>query len=236
MDSEFEGYKTTVSTTYATKLELTETNNTVAANTKAIADETTRATGVESALGTRISEIENLIAADNDDIINKVSEIIEYFADIKEGDTAKQLVEDVASLESNKLDKTDFNAYTATTDASIAELADAIKVTHSESADATKYNVVTGFDVVETEGKYEMSVTTKEVYTTGKVDSLVDAAESNAKSYADGLFQNTIQPSLDTAVQSVVVENTNTNKIVATKEGTVVTLNFDNMVIDGGTY
>ena len=38
------------------------------------------------------------------------------------------------------------------------------------------------------------------------------------------------------AVQDIVVTNTTTNKITATKTGTTVTLNFDSMVIDCGTY
>lgn len=40
----------------------------------------------------------------------------------------------------------------------------------------------------------------------------------------------------DSAVQSVVVDNTATNGITATKSGTTVTLDFDEMVIDCGTY
>lgn len=45
-----------------------------------------------------------------------------------------------------------------------------------------------------------------------------------------------VKTTADSAVQSVAVANTGTNLITATKSGTTVTLNFDNMVIDCGTY
>jgi len=45
-----------------------------------------------------------------------------------------------------------------------------------------------------------------------------------------------VKSTADSAVQSVVVSNTATNGITATKSGTTVTLNFDEMVIDCGTY
>ena len=47
---------------------------------------------------------------------------------------------------------------------------------------------------------------------------------------------DTVRGVANTAVQTVVVSNTATNGITASKSGTEVTLNFDNMVIDCGTY
>ena len=59
----------------------------VAANTKAIADEVTRATGVEADFETRIAEIENFFsAADNkDETIENLAEIIAYIESDKTG-------------------------------------------------------------------------------------------------------------------------------------------------------
>ena len=45
-----------------------------------------------------------------------------------------------------------------------------------------------------------------------------------------------VKSTADSAVQSVAVANNDKNLITATKSGTTVTLNFDNMVIDCGTY
>lgn len=45
-----------------------------------------------------------------------------------------------------------------------------------------------------------------------------------------------LKKSVDTAVQTITVTNTGTNGIKAEKTGTTVTFNFDNMVIDCGTF
>lgn len=45
-----------------------------------------------------------------------------------------------------------------------------------------------------------------------------------------------LKTSVDTAVQTITVTNTETNKITATKTGTNYTFNFDNMVIDCGEF
>lgn len=45
-----------------------------------------------------------------------------------------------------------------------------------------------------------------------------------------------LKKSVDTAVQTITVTNTGTNGITAEKTGTNVTFNFDNMVIDCGTF
>ena len=80
------------------------------------------------------------------------------------------------------------------------------------------------------------------------VESLADSNETNIGTINDKLgtgvtTANTVTTQLagikstaDSAVQTVVVANTATNGITASKSGTEVTLNFDNMVIDCGTY
>ena len=45
-----------------------------------------------------------------------------------------------------------------------------------------------------------------------------------------------VKTTADSAIQTITVDNTATNKITATKNGTSVALNFDEMVIDCGTY
>lgn len=91
--------------------------------------------------------------------------------------------------------------------------------------------------------------------TTGTVAARMDAVESLAESNETNIgtindklgtgvtTANTVTAQLagikstaDSAVQTVVVANTANNGITASKSGTEVTLNFDNMVIDCGTY
>ena len=55
------------------------------------------------------------------------------------------------------------------------------------------------------------------------------------KAVLDGITSEQVA-AWDKAVQDIVVTNTATNKVTATKNGTTVTFNFDSMVIDCGTY
>lgn len=62
-----------------------------------IADEVKRATDAEGGLDTRVKSIETLITTDTDGTINKVSEVIDWFKDVKEGEGGKVLIADVAA-------------------------------------------------------------------------------------------------------------------------------------------
>ena len=76
-------------------------------------------------------------------------------------------------------------------------------------------------------------------YTDGQI-SAVTSAYTKADADLDARIDKLEAISADTqsAVQNVVVDNTDVNKITATKtdENNVVTLNFDNMVIDCGDF
>ena len=65
-----------------------------------IAKETDRATTAEGKLDTRVSAIETLMGdvtnPDEDKVINKVVEVIDWFKDVSEDETGKALIEDVA--------------------------------------------------------------------------------------------------------------------------------------------
>lgn len=62
-----------------------------------IADETKRATTVEDKLDTRVTDIETLITSDKDGTINKVSEVIDWFKGVAEGEGGAKLLSDVAA-------------------------------------------------------------------------------------------------------------------------------------------
>ena len=87
------------------------------------------------------------------------------------------------------------------------------------------------------EADYVKSATTDAL--DGRIDKL-EAISGQSHTHANKTeldkFADGDKAKLDTAVQTVVVSNTDTNKITATKQGTEVTFDFSNMVIDCGSY
>lgn len=65
-----------------------------------IADEAARAKGEEGKLDTRVTDIETLITSDKDGTINKVSEVIDWFKGVAEGEGGAKLLSDVAANKS----------------------------------------------------------------------------------------------------------------------------------------
>lgn len=61
-----------------------------------IVSETERATAAEGGLNTRVTSIETLITSDKDGTINKVSEVIDWFKGVAEGEGGAKLLSDVA--------------------------------------------------------------------------------------------------------------------------------------------
>lgn len=62
-----------------------------------IVSETERATAAEGGLNTRVTNIETLITSDKDGTINKVSEVIDWFKGVAEGEGCAKLLSDVAA-------------------------------------------------------------------------------------------------------------------------------------------
>lgn len=62
-----------------------------------IVSETDRATAAEGGLNTRVTNIETLITSDKDGTINKVSEVIDWFKGVAEGEGGAKLLSDVAA-------------------------------------------------------------------------------------------------------------------------------------------
>lgn len=62
-----------------------------------IAAEADRATKAEGSLDTRVTSIETLITSDNNGTINKVSEVIDWFKGVAEGEGGAKLLADVAA-------------------------------------------------------------------------------------------------------------------------------------------
>jgi chromosome segregation ATPase len=99
----------------------------------------------------------------------------------------------------------------------------------------------------------ENTVTTQLGVLSGSASTISSSTETNAQNIAtinqklgDGFTTTstvtsqlaTVKTTADNAVQSITVKNTATNGITATEDGTThnVELDFDNMVIDCGTY
>ena len=68
----------------------------------------------------------------------------------------------------------------------------------------------------------------------GTIESKLGTGVTTANTVTQQL--SSISSVADSAIQTITVTNTATNGITATKSGTDVTFNFDNMVIDCGTY
>lgn len=74
-------------------------------------------------------------------------------------------------------------------------------------------------------------------FATQSVAELKKEVEKNTTDISDNKTEiANLKKSVDTAVQTITVTNTETNKITATKTGTNYTFNFDNMVIDCGEF
>ena len=74
----------------------------------------------------------------------------------------------------------------------------------------------------------------------GSAESSITTLTSSAHNHANKDILDTVTSQMLTnatnAATSVVVENTDTNKITAQIQNNVLTLNFDNIVIDCGTF
>ena len=69
-----------------------------------------------------------------------------------------------------------------------------------------------------------------------QVDGVITGVSVKTNDIASASALSGVKTTADSAVQTIVIGNTATNKITTTKEGTTVTFNFDNIVIDCGTY
>ena len=124
-----------------------------------------------------------------------------------------------------------------------ADLASSIEAV-SGSVSAFSATVVSDYATKVIASGYAMTAEANAVasgkgYTDGEITKVTTAyaeADSNLDARIDEL--EAISAHTQSAVQNVVVANTDANKITATKtdENNVVTLNFDNMVIDCGDF
>lgn len=74
-------------------------------------------------------------------------------------------------------------------------------------------------------------------FATQSVAELKKEVDKNTTGVSDNKTEiGNLKKSVDTAVQTITVTNTEINKITATKTGTNYTFNFDNMVIDCGEF
>ena len=106
-----------------------------------IAAEADRATKAEGGLNTRVTSIETLITSDNNGTINKVSEVVNWFKGVAEGEGGAKLLADVAA------NKTAIGTKTVENDKSIYK--------RIEDLEAKKHKVS---DVTAATGKYVSGV------------------------------------------------------------------------------
>lgn len=109
---------------------------------------------------------------------------------------------------------------------------------YAEDVAGTKSNdVKTALEGTTTSTSATTTITGAKKYADQKVATLNGIVEDN-KNDISTLTANlkTVSDKTNTAVQTITVTNSQTNKITATKEGTTVTFNFDNMVIDCGEF
>ena len=109
---------------------------------------------------------------------------------------------------------------------------------YAEDVAGTKSNdVKTALEGTTTSTSATTTITGAKKYADQKVATLQGIVDAN-KSGISTLTANlkTVSDKTNTAVQTITVTNSQTNKITATKEGTTVTFNFDNMVIDCGEF
>ena len=136
--------------------------------------------------------------------------------------------------------KSDIDSLSSATKTLIDEVSAATKATYATKTEleATSGSIITAYTNAIAAAKKE-ATDASSAYTDTQINAVI-TAYTQADTKLDARIDKLEAISADTqsAVQNVVVDNTDVNKITATKtdENNVVTLNFDNMVIDCGDF
>ena len=136
--------------------------------------------------------------------------------------------------------KSDIDSLSSATKTLIDEVSAATKATYATKTEleATSGSIITDYTNAIAAAKKE-ATDASSAYTDTQINAVI-TAYTQADTKLDARIDKLEAISADTqsAVQNVVVDNTDVNKITATKtdENNVVTLNFDNMVIDCGDF
>ena len=220
-------------------------------NAGAIADEVTARTSADTALGNRVTTLENdlstgathqalvanenAITAETQARITAVSGVNSTCATLRTDlDSATAATQTVANNLADEI--------TARTEAdeALEERIEAIEESIGEGGSvadqlAALSSAITAEETARIAGDTALTQTTTGLRT--DLDSLTDNVGTGFTSSNTVASQlAAVKANADTAVQTITVDNTATNGITATKTGTGVALNFDEMVIDCGTY
>lgn len=249
-------FNTWTANTYATAMQTVNGNigdlsSATESNASAISNEVTARTAADTALDNRVTALENDLSS------GATKQAITANADAISAETQARItaVSGVNSaLATTNSNVSDLSSATQTNAAAIA--AETSARTDADSAleariEAIEESIGDGGSVAEQISALEEALSAETSARTA-ADSTLTTTTGNLRSDLDGLSEkvgtgftasNTVASQLaavkstaDSAVQTITVDNTATNGITATKTGTAVAFNFDEMVIDCGTY
>lgn len=169
---------TTISTTHATKTELGNAINGVIGTAEDTANDST-VLGAKKYTDQKIADFTTAYITDDGGTIDKLQEIAAWIADDKAG--AAKLVNDVASLQENKLDKTEFNTFKTSDFKDVADKAH----THSnktllDTYTQTEANLADAVAKKHSHAKDMVEVTPEQVTAWDKVSEKASQADLNA--------------------------------------------------------
>lgn len=168
----------TASTTHATKTELGNAINGVIGTAEDTANDST-VLGAKKYTDQKIADFTTAYITDDGGTIDKLQEIAAWIADDKAG--AAKLVNDVASLQENKLDKTEFNTFKTSDFKDVADKAH----THSnktllDTYTQTEANLADAVAKKHSHAKDMVEVTPEQVTAWDKVSEKASQADLNA--------------------------------------------------------
>lgn len=249
-------FNTWTANTYATAMQTVNGNigdlsSATESNASAISNEVTARTAADTALGNRVTALENDLSS------GATKQAITANADAISAETQARItaVSGVNSaLATTNSNVSDLSSATQTNAAAIA--AETSARTDADSAleeriEAIEESIGDGGSVAEQISALQEALSAETSARTSADTTLTNTA-NGLRSDLDTLTGNVgtgftasstvasqlaaVKTTADSAVQTITVDNTATNGITATKTGTSVAFNFDEMVIDCGTY
>ena len=249
-------FNTWTADTYATAMQSVTSNigdlsSATQTNADAIANETTARTAADTALGNRVTALENdLSTGATHNELERLNNAITAETQSRESadsalttsiNTANQNIGDLQNglASANTAIEAETSARTAA-DSALDSRVSAIEASIGEGGNvaeelANLSSAITAEQTARQAGDSALTTTTNGLRS--DLDTLsgnVGSGFTAQSTVADQLAA--VKANADTAVQTITVDNTATNGITATKTGTAVAFNFDEMVIDCGTY
>ncbi len=161
-------------------------------------------------LDSRLVTVEALINADENDVIDKVQEIITWFKDVSDQETGVTLLTNVVTLQNDvaslQNDVTTINVTLTTINATISDLSEAVSTLESNSAH-TGTDTAAGITIELTTGNPELTVSAAVVtYTAAQGDDPANLSASNTEAVMLGSAIEQIKSYVDAVADSKAVE------------------------------